>query len=380
MTTTAWLWLFWISAGFILYTYLGYPLILLLLRFARKSPPPAAAGATPAVSIILTVRNEQAHIQEKLHSLLSLDYPAERFEVLVASDGSTDATNEIVRACPDPRLRLIDYDGGIGKAEAINRTVPQCRGEVVVLTDARQRVEPGALRALARQFADPQVGIVGGEMVIVDGSGSPTSEGTGLYWRFERRIRSLEAELGLLTGVSGCFFGIRRAVYRPVPPGSYCEDVALVLYARSSGWQVRWEREARVYEQLRTQEVEFARKVRTLVGNYQLLAQFWRLYLPWRGSLAFTLVSHKLCRLFTPLALAGVLAASAALASHSPVYAAALGIQASVYTLGLIGILSGPSRRRLRVANVCGTFCMLNGAAIMALVHVIRHGPRISWR
>jgi cellulose synthase/poly-beta-1,6-N-acetylglucosamine synthase-like glycosyltransferase len=381
MSLLDWPLLFWLSAVFVLYTYVGYPLCLIVLRAIRRPRPAGLAeAATPFLSIILTIRNEAAHIGAKLENLLTLDYPADRFEILVASDGSTDRTPAIVRGFADPRVRLVEYFGGLGKSECVNRTVPLARGPVLVLMDVRQAVHPDALRALAAHFADASVGLVGAEMVIVDAVGNATTEGTGLYWRFERWIRGLEAELGLLTGVSGCCYAVRKEVFRPIPPGSYCEDVTMVLYARSSGWKVRWERSAQVYEPLRDQRVEFGRKVRTLVGNYQLITQFWRLYLPWRGTLAFTLLSHKVCRLLIPLALLLLLGSSAVLAPASPLYLGALLGQLGIYGLGLLGLASAGSRRRLRLANACGTFCLLNGAALMAFIHVLRHGPRIGWR
>jgi cellulose synthase/poly-beta-1,6-N-acetylglucosamine synthase-like glycosyltransferase len=386
MNPFVWQLLFWCGALFIVYAYVGYPLCLLAMRALRRperttrEESDAGDADLPRVSIILTVRNEEANVGRKLDNLLALDFPADRMEIWVASDASADRTNEIVRGYRDPRVRLVEYAESQGKAVAVNRTVPLVTAPIVVHMDVRQTVDRQALRRLVAQFRDPEVAVVGGEMVIVDADGRPTSEGTGLYWKFERWLRGVESELELLTGVSGCFYAIRKEVFRPVPPGSYCEDVTLCLYARAAGRKVRWARDAHVFEQLRDPRTEFSRKVRTLVGNYQLLTQFWPLYLPWRGRLAFTLISHKLCRLFVPLALLGVLAGTAALAPASDFHLAALAGQAALYGLGLASIVSSPLRQRVRLANACGTFCMLNWAALLALVHVLRHGPRIGWR
>src|SRR5262249_39415013 len=155
----------------ILYTYVGYPLALWVWRRAARPRPPSAEPRTPSVSILVTVRNEEAHIARKLEDLLALDYPADRMEVLVVSDASTDATHAIVRARLQAgshrRLRLFVYPERLGKTEAINRTVPFATGDILVLMDARQRVDPAALRALVANFADPEVGMVGGELVLV---------------------------------------------------------------------------------------------------------------------------------------------------------------------------------------------------------------------
>lgn len=378
-----WIWVFWLAAGYIFYTYVGYAALLHLWRLiaGRLDAPQDAPEHTPRLAVILTARNEEASIGDKLRDLLNQDYPAHLIGIWVASDQSTDRTNEIVSAIAagDPRVRLVAYDENIGKAVAINRTMPLVEGEVVVMSDARQRVDPDALRKLAAHFADPQVGLVGAEMTLVNAEGQPSGECTGLYWRYERALRRVESSLGLLTGVSGAFLAIRRSVFRDIPPGSYCEDVTLALYARCQGFVVRWEPGARVYERMREPFVEFRRKVRTLVGNYQLLSQFWPLYLPWRGRLAFTLISHKLCRLFTPVALLLILCASAFLAPENPVFLALLVGQAAFYSAGALAILRS-GLRRFRVANAVAAFCMLNWAAAVALVHVIRFGPRIQWK
>lgn len=380
---TAWHWLFWGAAAYVVYTYLGYPALLAVWRALRRPAPyaPPSGSEAPLLSVIITCRNEEAAIGPKLDDLLAQDYPAERLEVWVASDQSTDRTNAIVReyAARDPRVRLVEYRENIGKAEAVNRTVPLVNGAIVLSSDARQRVAPEAVRLLAAHFADPRVGVVGAEMTLLDEHGQPSTECTGLYWRYERTVRSMESDLRLLAGVSGAFYAFRKSLFRPIPPGSYCEDVTLALYAWEAGLQVRWESGARVFEQMRDPYTEFRRKVRTLVGNYQLLSQFWPLYLPWRGRLAFVLLSHKVSRLFIPLGLLALLLSSAALAPGHPSYLLALAGQAAFYAAGALG-LAQRSFRRSRLVNACGAFCLLNWAALVALAHVLRHGPRIQWR
>ena len=378
---SSWHWLFWIAAAYIVYTYLGYPALLQAWKSVRRPKQPAADPAyQPLVSIIVTARNEREAIARKLDDLLAQDYAADRLEIWVASDQSTDGTNEVVAeyAARYSRVRLVAYAENIGKSVAINRTVPLVGGEIILLSDARQRVDPDAVRLMVRHFAEPKVGIVGAEMTLVNAAGDASSDNTGLYWKYERSLRRTESALGLLTGVSGAFFAVRRSVFRDIPPGSYCEDVTLALYARDAGYTVRWEPGACVYETMRSEEVEFKRKVRTLVGNYQLLSQFWPLYLPHRGWLSFTLISHKLCRLFIPLALTALYLATVMLAQE-PFFLGALVGQTAFYAAGGLG-LAQSAWRRSRLVNACGAFCMLNWAALVALFHVLRHGPRIQWR
>lgn len=379
---SVWNWLFWLATAYVLYTYLGYPAFLAFWqRLSGAKEPTAEPGYTPLVSVILTVRNEAGNVGPKLDDFLRQDYPADRLEIWVASDQSTDGTNEVVReyADRDSRVKLIEYTENIGKSVAINKTMPHMRGDIVVMSDVRQRIEADTVSRLVAHFADPRVGLAGAEMTLVNAEGEPTGECTGLYWKYERGVRRLESKLGILTGVSGAFLAIRREIFREIPAGSYCEDVTLALYTREAGYQVRWEPGSRVYEQMRDPYTEFRRKVRTLVGNYQLLSQFWPMYLPWRGSTAFALISHKVCRLFIPLALVLVLVSSAALAPTHPFYLLALTAQVALYSAGILGLLFAQLRRS-RLVNACGAFCMLNWAALVALVHVMRFGPRIQWR
>lgn len=380
---SSWEWAFWLAAGFVVYTYFGYPALLYALKMLKRPRGASRVETTdlPSVSVIVTVRNEVESIEPKLRDLLAQDYPEDRLEIWIASDQSTDGTNERVRNLQSlyPRLRLVEYTENIGKSVAINRTVPHCKGDVLLLSDARQRIEPDAVRRLACHFTDPTVGVAGAEMTLVDENGESSGECTGFYWRYERALRRLESALGLLTGVSGAFFAVRRSVFRDIPPNSYCEDVTLALYARDAGYRVVWEPGAKLQERVRDSYTEFRRKVRTLVGNYQLLSQFWPLYMPWRGKLAFTLISHKLCRLFIPMALLVILIASAALATTHWFYTAALLAQLTIYGAGLAGLLQA-TWRRSRLVTVCGAFCMLNWAALVAFFHVLRHGPRIQWR
>jgi len=377
-----WTCIFWLAATYVLYTYVGYPVLLGAWRLLRKPQQTVVSDDyQPLVSVILTVRNEENNIGPKLDDLLNQDYPADRLEIWVASDQSTDGTNDVVRRYQEQhsRVHLVEFTENIGKSVAINRTMPSVNGDIVVMSDVRQRVDPNAIRRMVRHFADPVVGLVGAEMTLVNEQGDACSECTGLYWKYERSLRRLESELRLLAGVSGAFLAIRKSIFKEIPAGSYCEDVTLALYTRAAQKEVRWESGSRVYEVMRDPGIEFRRKVRTLVGNYQLLTQFWPLYLPWRGKLAFTLISHKLCRLFIPVALAVLLAASAALAASHPFFMGMLIGQTTMYSAGALG-LARAEWRRFRLVNACGAFCMLNWAALVALFHVFRHGPRIAWR
>jgi len=215
--------------------------------------------------------------------------------------------------------------------------------------------------------------------VLLDERGHPSSDSTGLYWRYDTWLRATETDLKLLAGVSGCCFAMRKNLFRPAPAGSILDDVIYPLQVLMQGKRVWWETRARVYDRVMPADQELRRKVRSLVGNYQLLARFWRLFCPWRGRVALSLVSHKLCRLLVPLALLAAVVTSACMFGK-PIYAAALSLQTSLYTLGIAGILSGWARRHSRLINACGTFCLLNLAALMALGNFLVRGQKVAWR
>ncbi len=373
---------FCLGAAFFAYTYFGYPALLITLRrLAADRPAPAAPATPPNVAIVVIARNEEGNIRQKLQDLLEQDYPADRLEIWVASDASTDGTNAIVEAlsADESRVLLLASESNGGKAEMVNLSVARVTAEIIVFADARQRLARDAVSRLAAHFADARVGIVGGEMAIVAEDGSASHDATGLYWRYETAIRRTEAKLGLLTGVSGALYAMRRALFRQLPRGIHCEDVMQPLNVRDQGFEVHWEPAARFFETQREDGTEYKRKVRTLVGNYELMRHMWRMYMPWKGRTAFVLWSHKVFRLLIPLALIALLVSSATLASAHWLFALALVGQLILYGCGALGLL-WPKARKARLINVCATFLMLNTAAFHAMLHVMIRGPHISWR
>ena len=222
-------------------------------------------------------------------------------------------------------------------------------GEIVVFTDVRQTLEPGSLRVLVEDFADPQVGCVSGELMLGDPDAGEKNRGMGLYWRIEKTIRELESASGSVVGATGAFYGVRRALLEPIPPETLLDDVYIPMQVVHAGKRVVFEPKARAWD-LADQgtEREFARKVRTLSGNYQLLQlQPW--LLSGENPIRFEFVSHKILRLVVPFALVAALVACAFL--PQPVYRAALVLQIAFYALSLAGlagveIRTGRTRRR----------------------------------
>ncbi len=291
------LWLCW---SFVAYSYFGYPLWLLLSsawrrRSHRKEP------ITPRVSVVIAVRNEAGRIARKLDNLASLDYPADLLEVVVVSDGSTDGTNDLLRSRQSDSVKVVFVEQHIGKAACLNRALEMATGEIVVFTDVRQMIEPGALRELLANFADGSVGCVSGELMFGDFSGSTgIAQSLGLYWRMEKQIRRLESETGSVVGATGAFYAARRYMIPVLPAGTLLDDVYIPVSIARGGGRVLFEPSARAWDNVVDEaSAEFRRKVRTLTGNFQLLRLAPWLLNPFQ-PIWFRFLSHKMSRLAVP--------------------------------------------------------------------------------
>lgn len=334
--------LFWASIVFVWYVYAGYPLLIsvwaaLAARPVRKPP---SAHYQPTVSVVIAARNEARRLAARIDNLLEQDYPSP-LEIIVVSDGSTDGTADTV-ASFGKRVRLIELPRG-GKPLALNAGVAAARGEVVVFADARQRFAPNAVTALLSNFGDPTVGAATGELVLdceagVSAGDSSVAEGVGLYWKYEKALRRHESRVWSTLGATGAIYAIRRELWRPLPPETLLDDVLAPMRIVLDGKRVVFEDRARAFDRVSaTGADESRRKIRTLAGNYQIVALEPRLLIPLVNPVWLQYVSHKLGRLLAPWALLAILASSAALASRGWPYALALLVQLCFYGLAIFG-------------------------------------------
>jgi cellulose synthase/poly-beta-1,6-N-acetylglucosamine synthase-like glycosyltransferase len=364
--------LFWLCLGLVAYAYLGY-LVWLWLQARLRNRLIATGTFTPAVSIVIAARNEAANLPTKLENLRLLDYPRDRMQIVIASDGSTDRTADILREHADTICPVI-LEQSNGKASALNEAIKHTTGEILVFLDARQFVESDAVSELVSCFADPTVGAVSGELLLESGPGAHSSDALGMYWRIEKAVRRLESASGSVVGVTGAIYAIRRELYSQIPQGTILDDVFVPMQIARRGKRVIFQPSAIARDRLFSEKgKEFSRKVRTLTGNYQLLR-----LAPWLLSpanpLLFRFVSHKLLRLVVPLLLILMLATSGM--SKGPFYRAAFWIQVLFYGLAILGIFSPPSRRFKPVA-IANTFVMLNVAAALAFYNFAAGRSRV---
>ncbi|HEY1658729.1 MAG TPA: glycosyltransferase family 2 protein [Candidatus Sulfotelmatobacter sp.] len=369
-------WIFWFAAALIAYTYVGY--IAWLWLQAQLFPwPVLRSGQEHHISVVMVVRNEEGVLEDKLQNLLNLDYPAEKCRIIVVSDGSTDKTEGILNKYSEhPRVEVTLNPLPRGKACGLNDACERARGEIVVFTDARQKIEGSALRLLMENFADSQVGCVSGELMLGDPAAGESSRGMGLYWRIEKRVRELEAASGSVVGATGALYAVRRELLEALPAGAILDDVYIPLQVARKGSRVLFDPRARAWDSPSLgDKLEFSRKVRTLSGNYQLLqAAPW--LLSGKNPIRFRFVSHKLLRLAVPFALAVVLAGSIVLSGI--VYRIALLLQLLLYALSLVAVLRLNKGPLARVADASLTFVLLNTAALVAFANFVT-GRKTAW-
>lgn len=338
-------WVFWVSLGLVLYVYAGYPALLAVWARVRPRAHRIDDTLTPGVSVIVSARNEAVRLPGRIDNLLALDYPADRLEIVVVSDGSVDRTAQaLARYLCDvpgrPVVRLVER-AAQGKAAALNTGVAAARHDVLVFADARQRFGRDAIRRLVSNFADPSVGVVSGELVLdceVGPTESSAADGVGSYWKYEKWIRARESDVDSMLGATGAIYAMRRHAWRALPPGTILDDVLAPMRAALDGWRVVFDPRARAFDVASPDtRAEARRKQRTLAGNWQILALEPRLLLPRVNRVWLQYCSHKVGRLLVPWALVAVFVSSMLLARQSPVYLVALCAQVAFYGLAVYG-------------------------------------------
>jgi poly-beta-1,6-N-acetyl-D-glucosamine synthase len=368
--------IFWASAAVVGYTFAGYPLLLALAGRLWRRPRQLAPVQT-SVSIVLAVHNEEKYLDRRLEELTTMLRSAEvPGEVIVVSDGSTDASVEVARQFAGRGVHVFALPSNQGKAAALSHALAEARGAIVVFADARQRWADDALVRLLENFADPQVGAVSGDLVLECAPG--VMAGVGLYWRYEKWLRRAESRLGSQVGVTGAISAVRRELLpAAIPAGTVLDDIYWPLCVAMRGYSVVHDERAQAFDRLPDQpRDEFRRKVRTLAGNYQLMLLLPASLLPWCNPVWLAWLSRKLLRLAVPWALLAMLSASAAL--ESPLYVSLFAAQVAGYGLATLGLVPALGRR-VRLLSAGASFLVLCTAAWLAFWVWITGQAGKSW-
>jgi cellulose synthase/poly-beta-1,6-N-acetylglucosamine synthase-like glycosyltransferase len=363
----------------LVYTYFVYPILIALCARIRPMRIRKDPGHTPKVSALIPVYNAESYIADKLESLLNQDYPAERFEILLLSDGSNDGSDKILASYaekyPD-RIRVFRSDERSGKPSALNRMRQEATGEVLLMTDIRQPVNQRCLRELVSYFGDPEIGAVSGNLELQGGTGA------GFYWKYEKWIRKSEGSFRSMVGVTGALYMVRKRDLVDIPLAMALDDMWVPMRLRLQRKRVAFAPEAIAYDQAFEDDREFGRKTRTLAGNYQLFGALPKLLVPLVNPSWFETFSHKILRLLCPWALLALLATSAGAlwqgeeATSVWEYRILLALgagQVAFYLLALAGKVAG------KLGNIARTFVVLNAAAIVGLWRHLRQSQKITW-
>ena len=334
-----------LSGLFVFYTYFGYGFLLRLYAGRQSSAIDPAEPVTdadcPHIAVLMCAFNEAHQIADKIENCLGLDYPMGKLRVVVVSDGSTDGTDQRVRNYPDARVSLIEAPKRQGKAACINLGMQSVHEEIVLMVDVRQKLSANAARELVRHFRDPVVGAVTGklELQLEAGPGRERSYGRGIsqYWDHEVRLRETEAAVHSVIGVTGAIYALRREAFRPIPPGTILDDVLIPMNAVMDGYRVRFDGRALAYDKASsTPSQEQKRKIRTLAGNFQLLAIRPELLSLKQNPVFWMYFSHKVMRLLVPIAMLVALLTSLALYNFHWLFAVSFWGQMAAYAVSLL--------------------------------------------
>jgi len=383
---------FWLCVGLLLYAYIGYPLVLfvfasaaqmlkdiryIIKRGERRANPDAPDW--PAVSMIIPAYNEADVIREKLENCLALDYPHDKLEIIVASDGSSDGTASIVREYAGRGIILIDYKERSGKASVLNRTVARAAHDILIMSDANTMYEPRSIRHLVRHFTDSRVGAVIGEMILE--SLSDEHKGEVHYWRYEVVLKFMENKLGAILGANGGLYAMRRELYEPMPETTmHNDDFVIPLRIKQKGYRQVYSPEARATEATaRNVTLEAVRKMRIAAGNFQSIQVLWRLLNPLRGWIAFTFWSHKILRWLAPFFMIGAFAFNALLLGEGRLYQVLFALQAAFYGSAAVGALTTKFPRIRKLCAVQYYFTAMNVAMLRGFVKFVSRSQKATW-
>jgi len=373
----------WASIGLIVYSYLVYPIILVLLAklLPEKSPrkiEEISVEQWPMVSLVIAAYREESVIVERLNNALQIDYPGDKIEIIIGVDGNEDATGELVKAFQETRIRLMQFPERRGKASVLNDCIAVACGEILLFSDANTFWDKDAAKLLVRHFEDEQVGGVCGRLLLTDASTGENVD--GIYWRYENRLKEWEGKLGALLGANGAIYAIRKKLYQPIPPQTIVDDFVIGMRIHQSGSQLLYEKEAIAREETApTINDELQRRTRIGAGAFQSLTWLWRLLLPRHPLVSWAFWSHKVLRWFCPAFMVIALVSNFLLA-QTPLYQALLAMQGIFYTVAVWGSFSILPGKLGKIAQAVWMFVNMNLALALGFNRWLFNTQKGTWK
>jgi len=367
------------SGILLLYVYLGYPAAVALLAMLRPRRV-LRNDSLPGVSILIAAHNEEGAIGETIANKLALDYPPDRLQIIAVSDGSTDATDAVIRSFAKSGVLYLRQEPRAGKTSALNMAVKEAEGEILVFSDANSIYDKKALRALVRNFADGEVGYVTGKMVYVNPDGGTVGDGCSAYMRYENFLRSKETLVHSVVGVDGGVDAVRKSLYRPMAPDQL-PDFVLPLMVVEQGYRVVYEPEAVLEERvLETAGDEYRMRVRVALRALWALRDMRHLFdITKYGIFSWQLFSHKALRYGAWLFLAGLYLSNLALLGEGTAFAAAFIAQNLFYAAAVLSMVMEKAGHGSGVLYIPGYFSILNVSAAHAFARFLLGRRQVLW-
>jgi len=370
----------WLSLAIIFYTFIGYPIVLFLLNQTLKNEDSHLNNYFPTVEVIMIVRNASQLVKAKIHSLNALTYPKDRFKILIVSDASQDDTVVLIKQFDQENIRCVNNSFKSTKSACINQAVRMSSAEIIFLTDVRQTLDSSSLQKLTRHFADERVGAVSGELILLEPETNNFSQSMDAYWRYEKFIRHQESQLASVPGVTGAIYAIRRRLFQPIPEQTLLDDVLIPMNVILQGKRVLFEPQALAFDVPSADvEREKKRKTRTLAGNWQMLALQPKMLNPFRNSIWWQLVSHKILRLFCPFLLFALYLSSAILSWSGTTYFLLFLVQTTAY-LSVVLANFLPVMMNISIIRMAHSFLLLMWFSLLGFWSFITNRHLTIWK
>ncbi len=371
--------IFWSSASALFYVYLGYPFFVYAVSrlFPKKIK---RANFEPQVTILITAYNEEKDLRAKLENTLNIEYPPEKLEILVASDGSTDATDEIVRQFAGRGVKLFRQEGRVGKTVTQNHAVEVCGGEIILFSDATTEYQPNVLREMMPNFADESVGCVAGKLIYVDESKSNVGKGARSYWNYETFLKESESRACSLIGASGCLYAVRKSAYQPMYAAA-CSDFLICTIVFRQGLRSIYEPNAVCYEATNQKTgKEMTMRIRVISQTFTDLWTNRAVMNPFKyGFYAVELFSHKVLRYAVPLFLVLLLIAAFVLSFNSNLFLVFFALQAAFYLTALVGWLAEKVGIKSIILTIPLYFVLANLASVRGFIKFLNGEHFAAW-